>query len=52
MCSSIGRCLLTGRNHINIHVCSFNDCCREKLFKSWSSCYLLSVSHLANHVPT
>ena len=46
MCSSIGRCLLTRRNHINIHVCSSNDCCRDKLFKSSSSCFFdaLSVS--------
>ena len=46
MCSSIGRCLLTGRNHINIHACSVNHCCCDKLFKSSSSCSFdtLSVS--------
>ena len=37
MCSSIDRCLLTRRHHINIHVCSLNDCCRGKLLKSSSS---------------
>ena len=26
------------KNHINIHACSVNDCCRDKLFKSSSSC--------------
>ena len=26
MCSSFGRCLLRGRNHINIHVCPRSDC--------------------------
>ena len=46
MCPSIGRCMLTGRNHINIHMFSVNDCCRDKLFKSSSSCSFgtLSVS--------
>ena len=46
MRSSIDRCLLTRRNHINIHVHSFNDCCRDKLFKNTSprSFDTLSVS--------
>ena len=46
MCSSTGRCLLTRRNHINIHVCPRSDCCRGKLLKNSSSCsfYTLSVS--------
>ena len=42
MCSSIDCC--TRRNHINIHVCSFDDCCRDKLFKSSSSCFFDAVS--------
>ena len=37
MYSSIGRCLLTERNHMNIHVLSLNHCCRGKLLKSSSS---------------
>ena len=37
MYSSIGRCLLTRRNHMNIHVLSLNHCGRGKLLKSSSS---------------
>ena len=46
MCSSAGRCLLTRRNHINIHMCSRSYCCRGKLLKNSSSCSFdtLSVS--------
>ena len=46
MCSSSGHCLLTRRNHINIHMCSRSDCWRGKLLKSSSSCSFdtLSVS--------
>ena len=44
----LGRCLVTGRNHINIHMCSFNDCCRDKFFNSSSrlrASLILPVSH-------
>ena len=46
MCSSIGCCLLTRRNHINIKVCPRSDCCRGKLLKNSPSCSsdTLSVS--------
>ena len=46
MCSSIGRCLLTRRNHINTHTSPCSDCCRGKLLKNSSSCSFdtLSVS--------
>ena len=37
MYSGIGRCMLTGRNHMNLHVLSLNHCCRGKLLKSSSS---------------
>ena len=40
---SIGRCLLTERNHMNIHVLSLNHC-RGKLIKS-SSSWSLDTRH-------
>ena len=38
MCSSSDCCLLTRRNHINIHMCSRSNSWRGKLLKSSSSC--------------
>ena len=49
MNSSSDRCLLTRRNHINIHMCSCSYCCRGKLLKSSSSCPFDTLSVLSRN---